>query len=31
LMGESFMKHGRPEQAARDFIKNLNLLEKENG
>lgn len=30
LMGETFMKHGRPEQAAREFIKNLALLEKAN-
>lgn len=28
LMGETFMKHSRPEQAAKDFIKELNLLTK---
>lgn len=30
LMGETFMKHGRPEQAACEFIKNLASLEKAN-
>jgi indole-3-glycerol phosphate synthase len=28
LMGETFMKHSRPEQAAKDFIKELNQLTK---
>jgi indole-3-glycerol phosphate synthase len=28
LMGQNFMQHSRPEQAAKDFIKELNQLEK---